>query len=88
MPAATELLFRDDAYLRECPAEIISVEGGMVQLDRTIFYPLGGGQPGDRGTEYKNRGLLGSGAWTLSYTLNLRWGNCARRSEPDVHCES
>ncbi|HWF64161.1 MAG TPA: alanyl-tRNA editing protein, partial [Rhizomicrobium sp.] len=50
MPAATELLFRDDSYLRASPAEIVAVEGGMVQLDRTVFYPLGGGQPGDRGT--------------------------------------
>jgi misacylated tRNA(Ala) deacylase len=50
MPAATELLFRDDSYLRASPAEIVAVERGMVQLDRTVFYPLGGGQPGDRGT--------------------------------------
>lgn len=46
----TELLFREDAYLREAAATVAAAEGAQVQLDRTIFYPLGGGQPGDRGT--------------------------------------
>ena len=50
MAAATHLLFRDDAYLQSSPALIIAVEAGQVHLDRTVFYPLGGGQPGDRGT--------------------------------------
>lgn len=50
MPGPTELLFRDDAYLRSSAATVVAVEAGQVQLDRTIFYPLGGGQPGDRGT--------------------------------------
>lgn len=47
----TEALFRDDAYLKECDATIVSVNdrGGIV-LDRTVFYPTGGGQPGDSGT--------------------------------------
>jgi misacylated tRNA(Ala) deacylase len=50
MSGPTELLFRDDAYLRDGTAAILATVGGHVQLDRTIFYPLGGGQPGDRGT--------------------------------------
>ena len=50
MSTGTQLLFRDDAYLRNSSAAVISVEAGQVQLDRTVFYPLGGGQPGDRGT--------------------------------------
>lgn len=50
MAEDTHLLFRDDAYLRSSPASILAVEPGQVHLDRTIFYPLGGGQPGDRGT--------------------------------------
>jgi misacylated tRNA(Ala) deacylase len=46
----TELLFRDDAYLREATARVVAVEDGGIALDRTIFYAQGGGQPGDRGT--------------------------------------
>lgn len=46
----TELLFRDDAYLRSCDASVIAVHDGALELDRTVFYPLGGGQPGDCGT--------------------------------------
>ena len=45
---ATELLFRDDAYLKCCDAIVVAVtpEGGVI-LDRTICYAQGGGQPGD-----------------------------------------
>jgi misacylated tRNA(Ala) deacylase len=46
----TELLFREDAYLRSCDATVVAVHGDAVELDRTVFYPLGGGQPGDTGT--------------------------------------
>ena len=50
MSAGTLLLFREDAYLRSSPATVIAVDGTKIQLDRTPFYPTGGGQPGDRGT--------------------------------------
>ena len=46
----TDELFRKDSYLRECDAEVVAVEGDAVVLDRTVFYPLGGGQPGDTGS--------------------------------------
>ena len=46
----TEELFRDDAYLRECDAVVTAVDDDGIELDRTVFYPLGGGQPGDVGT--------------------------------------
>src|SRR5438132_6200111 len=45
----TELLFRDDAYLRSCPARVVMADERGIRLDRTVFYPTGGGQPGDRG---------------------------------------
>ncbi|HVH79535.1 MAG TPA: alanyl-tRNA editing protein [Stellaceae bacterium] len=45
----TELLFRDDAYLRSCTAQVIAVDERGIRLDRTVFYPTGGGQPGDSG---------------------------------------
>ncbi len=48
-----ELLFREQPYLKSCEATVVAVhgqEGEMrVELDRTVFYPLGGGQAGDTG---------------------------------------
>jgi misacylated tRNA(Ala) deacylase len=46
---STELLFRDDAYLRTATARVLAVGARGIELDRTVFYPLGGGQAGDTG---------------------------------------
>jgi misacylated tRNA(Ala) deacylase len=45
----TELIFRDDGYLRSCDARVIAADARGIRLDRTVFYPMGGGQPGDIG---------------------------------------
>ena len=45
----TEELFRADATLTECMASVAALDERGVRLDRTVFYPLGGGQAGDRG---------------------------------------
>src|SRR3954471_12397599 len=45
----TEELFREDATLTECDAVVTHVDERGVRLDRTVFYPHGGGQAGDRG---------------------------------------
>jgi misacylated tRNA(Ala) deacylase len=44
-----EELFRQDAYLKEADATVTAHEERGVRLDRSIFYPTGGGQPGDTG---------------------------------------
>ncbi|WIM13816.1 alanyl-tRNA editing protein [Enhydrobacter sp.] len=44
-----EELFRENAYLKEADALVTAVEERGVRLDRSIFYPTGGGQPGDTG---------------------------------------
>ncbi|HWQ39562.1 MAG TPA: alanyl-tRNA editing protein [Burkholderiales bacterium] len=46
----TDLIFYNDPYLRVCAAEVVRVGEDGIVLNRTIFYPTGGGQPGDNGT--------------------------------------
>jgi len=45
----THLLYLTDHYLKEFDARVLSVDGDIVSLDRTAFYPTGGGQPNDTG---------------------------------------
>ena len=45
-----ELLFRNNAYLRECAAVVTRVDAKSIELDRTVFYPAAGGQAGDSGS--------------------------------------
>ncbi len=52
----TELLFREDAYLKSATARVLSVTERGIELDRTVFYPLGGGQAGDSGLFVRGNG--------------------------------
>ncbi len=45
----TELIYFEDCYVREFDAEVVEAENSRVILDRTAFYPEGGGQPSDTG---------------------------------------
>ncbi|RZL63058.1 MAG: alanyl-tRNA editing protein [Variovorax sp.] len=45
----TEDLFRGDAYLQTCEARVVRIDDSGIVLDRTVFYPLAGGQAGDSG---------------------------------------
>ena len=45
----TESLFYIDTYLKSCEATVVAVDQHGIRLDRTVFYPMGGGQPGDTG---------------------------------------
>jgi misacylated tRNA(Ala) deacylase len=46
----TQEIFREDAYAREVEAKVVSIDAAGIRLDRTVFYPRGGGQAGDAGT--------------------------------------
>lgn len=55
---STQPLFQQDSYLTQCEAQIIRVCDDGVVLDQTVFYPLGGGQPGDSGILKTEQGLM------------------------------
>ena len=63
----TEALYHTDAYLKEFDSVVTAVEGHAVALDRTAFYPGGGGQPNDEGT-------LADGARTWKVTRVRKGG--------------
>jgi misacylated tRNA(Ala) deacylase len=82
----TEELFRDDATLQHCEAKVLAVDEAGIVLDRTVFYPLGGGQAGDAGTltaadgrsveivdTRKHKGLPGAIAHVPAAGADLSW---------------
>jgi misacylated tRNA(Ala) deacylase len=68
----SELIFRADAYVKSCDATVTGVDERGVTLDRTIFYPTGGGQPGDMG------------ALRLADGTSLRVTNAIKGDGPDA----
>jgi misacylated tRNA(Ala) deacylase len=54
----TQDLFRADAYLQECSATVQAITPQGIVLDRSVFYPLGGGQAGDTGELLVQSGRL------------------------------
>jgi misacylated tRNA(Ala) deacylase len=52
----TELLFREDAYAKSANARVVSFGDRGIELDRTVFYPMGGGQAGDTGVLVRANG--------------------------------
>jgi misacylated tRNA(Ala) deacylase len=82
MAPAGEQLCYTDAYLRSVEARVVSVDAGdaiLVVLDRTVFYPGGGGQPSDRGLVLRaSDGRL----WTVRGARKAA-GEIAHELEPD-----
>ncbi|NNF17866.1 MAG: alanyl-tRNA editing protein [Gammaproteobacteria bacterium] len=54
----TVSLFSEDAYLRSCSATVLSMQEQSLLLDQTVFYPRGGGQPGDTGEIHLSSGKV------------------------------
>lgn len=54
----TELLYFKDCYLKEFEAEVVSVNGKFIELNRTAFYPESGGQPTDFGKLISKAGMI------------------------------
>jgi misacylated tRNA(Ala) deacylase len=79
MSPITEPLFQSDAYLRECAATVVDVTPDGVVLDRTVFYPLGGGQPGDVGVLAHADGRL----WPVIDTRKGEGGRIMHRIAAD-----
>jgi misacylated tRNA(Ala) deacylase len=68
---STEPLFQRDAYLKACTARVVEILPAGIVLDRTVFYPLGGGQPGDTGSLRRRDG----GTWRV---VDTRKGEAGR----------
>jgi misacylated tRNA(Ala) deacylase len=80
----TDLLYLHDAYLAQMDARVVAVDGNRVALDRTVFYPTGGGQPCDTGT------LAGAAVRDVRTQADLVWHTLDGPVPPagrDVHGE-
>lgn len=54
----TDELFRSNAYQKSCEARIVAVDEDGIRLNQTVFYPTGGGQPGDTGVLRLSDGVV------------------------------
>ena len=85
----TQLLYQTDSYLAETTATVVAVDGQAVALDRTIFYPGGGGQVPDtgalvaHGSELAGDGGQEEGRRDLAYGAGCAAGPWAPRSNAD-----
>ncbi len=75
----TEEIFRADAYCRKATASVIAVDETGIYLDSTIFYPLGGGQPGDSGRMQRKDGI----SWVITDTRKCHDGPASIRHIPE-----
>jgi len=81
-------LYQVDAYCRRFAAHVTAAEGAAVQLDRSAFYPGGGGQPHDRGSV-----THGGRTWQLTGARVKRGGAVYELDGPappvgsEVECE-
>jgi misacylated tRNA(Ala) deacylase len=73
----TQDLFREDAYLAECDALVLAVTDLGIVLDRTVFYPLGGGQGGDSGVLLFGEASAGAPAQAAIVISDTRKGKDA-----------
>ena len=81
----TDSLYLRDAYQRSFAATVVAVDGQAVALDRTAFYPTGGGQPNDTGVD---RGAAAS-PMCARRTASCGTSSTERRprSAPSAQCE-
>ena len=74
----TESLYQEDAYLKQFDAKVVELVGTAIILDRSAFYPGGGGQPFDVGTLSDNERT-----WKVSKTKRIQ-GKIAHYVEGDL----
>lgn len=83
----TELLYLDDSYCKEAEAHVVEVNGVFVVLDRSIFYPEGGGQASDTGTISCNgQNYAVVYAKKMSSNVSLQVENEGLKAGDTVHC--
>jgi Ser-tRNA(Ala) deacylase AlaX len=82
-----EELFLDDSYLRECDAQVLSVnKGKYVVLDRTVFHPEEGGQPWDTGEIFRGEAFQVIYTGRFSGTISHEVDGAGLERGDEVRC--